>query len=222
MTSLAQKKKFSVSTVPGWPKCERKMYETLQETSVEYNNSSASKNEHPFLEWPKDLPTANPSLFKWENFHPPFTLFSTSRNYLVAKFQNKVFEPRSVPTTKHRMERRYFRFGLSKATDYLAVYKEVLETKVLPWTKKITKKLDGVFQQGGALAPTAKTVQGWLDGNMSLWPNDFLPHIHQVCPPQLQLVEPHWRRDLQDTPQQHRWVQGFCGLRLAVDWERLR
>ena len=46
-----------------------------------------------------------------------------------------------------------------------AVYKKVLETRVLPWAKKITKKSDCVFQQDGALTHTAKIVRNWLDAN---------------------------------------------------------
>ena len=40
-----------------------------------------------------------------------------------------------------------------------AVYKEVLETKVLPCFKKLTKKSDYVLQQDGAQVHTVKIVQ---------------------------------------------------------------
>ena len=49
-----------------------------------------------------------------------------------------------------------------------AVYNKVLETKILPWRKKITKKLDYVLQHDGAHANTAKTVQHWLDAEHEL------------------------------------------------------
>ena len=54
-----------------------------------------------------------------------------------------------------------------------AIYKEALEMKVLPWVKKITKKSDYVFQQDGAPAHTAKTVQDWLGAYRNFGPKDI-------------------------------------------------
>ena len=53
------------------------------------------------------------------------------------------------------------------------VYKEILVTKVLPLAKKITKKKDYATKENGAQAYTAKTMQDWLDANMSYWFKNF-------------------------------------------------
>ena len=49
-----------------------------------------------------------------------------------------------------------------------ADYKEVLETKVLSWAKNVSEKSDYMLLQYGAPAHTTKTVQDWLDANMSI------------------------------------------------------
>ena len=62
-----------------------------------------------------------------------------------------------------------------------AVYKEVLETKVLSWVKKIIKKSDCVFQHDGESANTAKTVRK-IGGSPTLafGLKTFGPHSHQI------------------------------------------
>ena len=62
-----------------------------------------------------------------------------------------------------------------------AVYKEVLETKVLPWVKKITKESDYVLQQGGASVHTGKTV--------FLFQRLLTPTVTRFERPRLQLVD---------------------------------
>ena len=83
--------------------------------------------------------------------------------------------------------------------DYSAVYKEVLDAKVLPWVKKITKKSDYVFQQNnGAPAHTTKTVQGWLDEHLAQRLLAFSVTTFQLS--RLRLVDVHWGKVLQDMP----------------------
>lgn len=41
-------------------------------------------------------------------------------------------------------------------------YKDILATKVLPWVIKTTKRLDCVFQRGGAPVHTAKALLEWF------------------------------------------------------------
>ena len=50
-----------------------------------------------------------------------------------------------------------------------AVCKEMFNTIVLSWIKKITYKSDYDVQQDRTPANTAKTAQNWLDANMSFW-----------------------------------------------------
>ena len=77
-----------------------------------------------------------------------------------------------VASNGEKMPPVWFQRGYRLAS---AVYKEVLKIIFLPWVKKIAKKAYYVFQQDGAPAHTAKTVQ---NANMSFWPKDFDPHSH--------------------------------------------
>ena len=74
------------------------------------------------------------------------------QNEWVVTFKNDVSEQWKVSTTKHKASimmlcivssKVWFKGGYRLTS---AVYKEVLETKVLTWVKKITKKSDYVFQ----------------------------------------------------------------------------
>ena len=62
----------------------------------------------------------------------------------------------------------WFQWGYSLTS---AVCKKVLETKVIPWFKKITKKSDYVFQQNG---DKAKTVQDMVGCRHELLAQRFL------------------------------------------------
>ena len=79
------------------------------------------------------------------------------------------------------------------------IYKEFWKRN--SWVKEISKKSDYIFQQDGALAYTAKTVQGWFDANMSFWLKDFWPTQSPDLSPGIQLLDAYWVKDLQDTPQ---------------------
>ena len=61
------------------------------------------------------------------------------------------------------------------------VYKKLLETKVLPWSKKHFGKHDWTFQQDSAPAHKAKMVQTWLARNfrISLAHNNGR-HLHPI------------------------------------------
>ena len=80
-----------------------------------------------------------------------------------------------------------------------AAYKEVLETKVLPWVRKVTKN------QITSSNKTVKTIQDCLDGNVSFWSEDF-GTVTSFKHFQLRLVGAHWGKSSQDTSQQHRWA----------------
>ena len=63
----------------------------------------------------------------------------------------------------------------------------------------------------GEPAHTTKKVQDWLRRQHDLLVQIFLtPTVTRFESPWLQLVGTHWGKDLKDTPQQHRWAQGFC------------
>jgi hypothetical protein len=109
------------------------------------------------------------------------------QNDRVVSFGQDVSKVRYVSTTKHpasvmmlgvvasngeKMPPVWFPTGYRLTA---ADYRDILSTKVLPWVRKITKKADFVFQQDGAPAHTAKTVQEWLGANMKFWPKDFWP-----------------------------------------------
>ena len=87
---------------------------------------------------------------------------------------------------------------------------------------KITKKLDYIFQQEGALSHTAKNVQDQLDANISLWTISLIPTFARFESSWLQLANPNWRKSLQDMPQKHRWTLDVCEQRVTVDEDRLR
>ena len=101
-------------------------------------------------------------------------LVFNKQNDQVAPFGNDVFGDLRMSTTKHlasivmfdvvasnrEMPLVWFEQGYSLTP---SVYKDVLQTKVLLWVKKITKKSDYDIQQDGA----------WLDANMSFWLNEF-------------------------------------------------
>ena len=97
------------------------------------------------------------------------------QNDRVVSFGQDVSEVRNISTTKHpvsvtmlgvvasngeKMPPVWFPTGYRLTA---ADYKEILESKVLPWVKKITKKAEYVFQQDGAPAHIAKIVQEWLE-----------------------------------------------------------
>ena len=100
-----------------------------------------------------------------------------------------------------------------------AIYKEVLKTKVLPWAKKITKKPNYVIQPGGAPAYTAKTVQDWLDANMSFWPKYFFPPQS----PDLNPLDLSLRTLIEERLARHTTAKQISSrlLYMAVDEERL-
>ena len=67
---------------------------------------------------------------------------------------------------------------------------EALETKVLPWIKKMSKRSNYVYQQDRAPARTVKTLQNWLDDKHELLFQRLLtpPPVTRYKPPRLQLV----------------------------------
>ena len=102
------------------------------------------------------------------------------------------------------------------------IYKEDLETKILLWVKKITKRSDYVFRQDGAPAHTASTMQDWLDANTGFWPKDlWLAHS-----PGLKTLDcslwTHVEERASRTRQSNTEDRGFCERRKALDEERLR
>ena len=109
------------------------------------------------------------------NVNPVFN----KQNDLVKMSGNDVSEHRRVSTTKHSATFMILgggKDGICKRERFISgSYKEVLETKVLPWIKKITRKSDHVFYQDWAPVHTTMTVQNWLDGNRRFWSKNFWP-----------------------------------------------
>ena len=86
-----------------------------------------------------------------------------------------------VVTNKEKMPPFWFERGF-RLTSF--VYKEALQTKVLPLVRMITKKSDYVFQSDRAPAHMAKTVQAFT-------PKTFAPIVTRFECPRHQLVGPH-------------------------------
>ena len=181
MSKLAQKRKISVSTVSRMIKKMVGKNQMFQQTPVECSNGSEASGEEPSsIEWPEDPWKSNPQFFHWGNFHHRFCL--QKQNDQVVACGNDVSEPRRVSTANNPASIIMFGVVASNGENMplvwfgrsyrltSAVYKKVLETKVVPWVKKVTKKWDYVFQQDRVPAYTAKSVQNWLDTNMSFWP----------------------------------------------------
>ena len=110
--------------------------------------------------------------------NPPFSDEKTTvdpvfykLNYQIVVFGNDVSEHRRVSTTMNLASNMMPDFLTSNGEkmppvwferDYRltsAFYKDVLETKVLPWVKKITKKSDYVSQQDLAPAYNAESAE---------------------------------------------------------------
>ena len=175
MTRLAQKKKISVSTVS---RVVKKM-----------GGKSLRRSRKPLLSAAmvqKRLERSTLLLNDLKDHGNRVLIFSDEKTFTVdpvfnkqndrvVTFGNDVSEHRRMSTTKHpasimmlgvvasngeKMPPVWFERGYRLTS---AVYKEVLETKVLPWIKKITKKSDYVFQQDGAPAHTRQRLcrTGW-------------------------------------------------------------
>ena len=187
MTQLAKKQRISVSTVSRAVKHEGgKSLKMIRKPLL----TSAMKLKR--LERSKRL------LNDMKNHGNRILIFSDEKTFTVDPVVNKqndrvvsfgqdVSEVRNISTTKHPASVMMFGVVASNGekmppvwfpTGYrltAADYKDILESKVLPWVKRITRKADYVFQQDGAPAHTAKIVQEWLESNMHFWPKDFLP-----------------------------------------------
>lgn len=187
MTQLAKKKRISVSTVSRAVKHEGgKSLKMMRKPLL----TSAMKQKR--LERAKRLRN------DMKNCGNRIVIFSDEKTFTVDPVVNKqndrvvsygkdVSEVRNTSTTKRpasvmmlgvvgsngeKMPPVWFPTGYRLTA---ADYKDILESKVLPWVKRITKKADYVFQQDGAPAHTAKIVQEWLESNMHFWPKDFWP-----------------------------------------------
>ncbi|KAF2358831.1 hypothetical protein FHG87_010412 [Trinorchestia longiramus] len=107
------------------------------------------------------------------------------KNNCMVSFGQDISELRNVFTTKHPISVMLLGVVASNGVKIppvwfprgyrlnAAAYKYVLVTKILPWVRKITRNANYVFQQDGAPAHTAKTVQEWLGSNMNFWSKDF-------------------------------------------------
>ena len=126
------------------------------------------------------------------------------RNDHVATFKNAVSEHRRVSTTKYststmilgvvasngkKMPLVWCERGYRQTS---AAYKENLETKVLPWVKKIPKKSNYVLQQDGAQAHTAIDCAGLIEPQHELLVQKILATaVTRFEPSRLQPVGTH-------------------------------
>ena len=187
MTRLAQKKKISVSTVSrvvksmGGKSLRRFKKPLLSAAMIQKRLDRSTRLLNDLKSHGNRI-----LIFSDEKTFTVDPVFNR-QNDRVVSFGNDVSNHQRVSTTKHpasvmmlgvvasngeKMPPVWFERGYRLTS---AVYKEILETKVLPWVKRITKKADYVFQQDGAPAHTAKIAQNWLETNMSFWPKDFWP-----------------------------------------------
>ena len=159
MTRLTQEKKFSLQCVQDGQKDERKKSETFQDTSVQCSNGSdVSRKKAPVCWMTWRITGIESSFLPMKNCHRWVCLRSghsvEKQNDRVVAFGNDVSEHRRVSTTMQSASIMMFGgissngkrkppvwsergYGLSSA-----VSKEVLETKVLLWVKKISQKSD--------------------------------------------------------------------------------
>ena len=78
---------------------------------------------------------------------------STSHDY-------NVFQQDGAPAHTAKVVQDWLKENMTKGYQSTSHdYKEILDRKVLPWVRKITKNADYVFQQDGTPAHTAKVVQ---------------------------------------------------------------
>jgi len=57
----------------------------------------------------------------------------------------------------------------------VADYVEKLRSKLLPWVRRNFPNYNGVLQQDGAPAHTAKATQTFLEENIPFWPKTMWP-----------------------------------------------
>ena len=150
---------------------------------------------------------------------------------MVIRFENNVSEHRRLSITKHpafnlmlgvvalnqeKMSPVCCEWGYRLTS---SVKEEALETNVVPCVMNIAKKIDYVVQRTERPHTWQRLCRtGWTP---LLTKRILIPTVTQFEPPLLQLVDAHWRKGWQDTPQQPKWAQCFCELRIAVDEEWL-
>ena len=123
---------------------------------------------------------------------------SEHRRVSKTKYSASIVRPGLVASKGEKMSLKR-RYRLTSA-----IYKEVLETQVLTWIKKITKKSDYIFQQNGV--PAQLNCRAGLVGRKHelLAQRILASTVTRFKPTRLQLVDSHLGKGLQGMPQQHR------------------
>ena len=213
-------------------KDKRKKSYIFQDTPVECSNDrKTSRKECPFVKWPEESRELNLDFSGRKTFtvEPVFN----KQNDWGVTFGNYFTEHRRVSVTNHpasivmhgavnRTGRRCLRFslnGLQAKRCHLGFAKKI-------WRRKFFRRSlrNQIHLPPGRSADTHGKYSAILVGHQhELLAPGILHHtVTRFESRRCQLVDVNSRNNLQNTPQQHRWPQGFCKPRMAVEGKTLR